>query len=397
MRVLLPTLLLAISCQDKAASEEPLPDQETDCTNGLDDDGDGKVDCADAPDCTVQCQATTETACSDGLDDDADGAIDCADPDCATAAVCTEICDNGVDDDGDGAIDCTDADCEGARACQEDCTDGRDNDRDGLVDCADDDCDGVEGCVEDCDNGVDDDDDGDIDCADDDCPEACLEDCTNGEDDDGDSLIDCEDGDCATHSACTEDCDNGEDDDDDGAVDCDDEDCWGNASCEGQTLLVRGGELNLRVTSFYSGGFNWSSFTFSTQRGGAQATITDPSGVLRIERSGTALTCGWSADLASFSGDRGAPLDLVNRSGFRTSGACGGASSALLPTRLIRDGSALKIATGSQPIWYGGVPTFSTSTSFSTSTFYSSFSFAIRRSSTASWTVPSVQGGPWVR
>ncbi len=50
--------------------------------------------------------------CSNGVDDDGDGKIDCADPDCAQDPVChTEICGNCIDDDGDGKVDYEDDDC----------------------------------------------------------------------------------------------------------------------------------------------------------------------------------------------------------------------------------------------------------------------------------------------
>jgi hypothetical protein len=56
-----------------------------------------------------------ETACNNGLDDDGDGKIDCADSDCADhAAVCVkqpEICDDGIDNDRDGFVDKDDSDC----------------------------------------------------------------------------------------------------------------------------------------------------------------------------------------------------------------------------------------------------------------------------------------------
>ena len=59
--------------------------------------------------------------CNNGVDDDGDGATDCADADCAADPACTtsppEDCSNGVDDDGDGAIDCADSDCIGDPAC----------------------------------------------------------------------------------------------------------------------------------------------------------------------------------------------------------------------------------------------------------------------------------------
>ncbi len=65
---------------------------------------------------------TPETACADGLDNDGDGAIDCADSDCAAAPACQAptsetACADGLDNDGDGAIDCADSDCAGTPAC----------------------------------------------------------------------------------------------------------------------------------------------------------------------------------------------------------------------------------------------------------------------------------------
>ena len=63
----------------------------------------------------------SETNCSDGVDNDNDTAIDCADIDCLgnPACVLTETnCSDGVDNDNDTAIDCVDADCVGNPACQ---------------------------------------------------------------------------------------------------------------------------------------------------------------------------------------------------------------------------------------------------------------------------------------
>jgi len=107
------------------------------CANGLDDDGDGLVDCAD-PECAAN-TACIELACSNGVDDDRDGLADCADIDCEHAIECNpEIaCGNGLDDDGDGAIDCDDLDCLGSPSCADD-----DLDDDGVPngeDCAPDD------------------------------------------------------------------------------------------------------------------------------------------------------------------------------------------------------------------------------------------------------------------
>ena len=160
--------------------------------------------------------AATE-ACGDGVDNDGDGDTDCADADCASDASCagpTETCDDGVDNDGDGDTDCADSDCADSHcvsdpACAsgvEDCDDGGDNDGDGDTDCDDSDCAGDASCTpEICDDGVDNNDDGDADCDDEACSgeAACLtEDCSNGMDDDGDGDVDCGDSTCPDEPVC---------------------------------------------------------------------------------------------------------------------------------------------------------------------------------------------------
>ncbi|MCH7839013.1 MAG: trypsin-like peptidase domain-containing protein [Planctomycetes bacterium] len=70
----------------------------------------------------VGCTPSTEV-CDDGVDNDCDGDVDCADADCSGDPACactpsTEVCDNGVDDDCDGATDCDDADCSADPACE---------------------------------------------------------------------------------------------------------------------------------------------------------------------------------------------------------------------------------------------------------------------------------------
>ncbi len=69
--------------------------------------------------------------CHDGIDNDGNGLIDCADPTCKgnPIALCpaketdcgmlgrTNCCNNGMDDDLDGPIDCADSDCTGDPLC----------------------------------------------------------------------------------------------------------------------------------------------------------------------------------------------------------------------------------------------------------------------------------------
>jgi len=57
---------------------------------------------------------TSDEDCTNGIDDDADGDLDCEDADCASYPDCLPIvehCGNGVDDDDDGDVDCADSDC----------------------------------------------------------------------------------------------------------------------------------------------------------------------------------------------------------------------------------------------------------------------------------------------
>jgi hypothetical protein len=113
--------------------------QELNCYNGIDDDGDGLVDCFDG-DCSGHIVCNIEFICDDGIDNDGDGFIDCADqPDCP--ACVGEICGDGIDNDGDGLIDCQDRDdCGASTLCENDCGDGVDNDGDGFYDYYDGDC-----------------------------------------------------------------------------------------------------------------------------------------------------------------------------------------------------------------------------------------------------------------
>ena len=127
------------------------------CTDGLDNDGDGLIDCADSdcasdPICILPPPKGVEI-CNDGLDNDSDSLVDCADPDCASDLICPKLsaptlppapvlapplstptgpapmipwlptltiegnCADGIDDDSDGLTDCADVDCEKSSDC----------------------------------------------------------------------------------------------------------------------------------------------------------------------------------------------------------------------------------------------------------------------------------------
>ena len=133
------------------------------CTNGIDDDGNGFIDCDDfscsradtSPDAPISsamriersmirqaCEATF-SVCNDGIDNDNDGFVDCADFSCQGFVT--------FDRDGEARSACLESlrapgdlgDTDPVAALQEAqdaCSDGNDNDNDGFVDCDDWDC-----------------------------------------------------------------------------------------------------------------------------------------------------------------------------------------------------------------------------------------------------------------
>ena len=247
-----------------------------------------------------------------------------------------EDCDSEGDEDGDGLADCEDPDC--ADVCIEDCESKGDEDQDGLADCEDPDCADV--CIEDCDDGIDNDGDGREDCRDIDCVDECPEDCENGSDDDYDGLVDCEDAECADHELCFEDCGNEDDDDRDGKTDCDDDDCWGTPECATVSARVTAGSAQAlaSIQSSYSWGpggppvyQNLLIFDLSASQ---------VSGELTLDYGSSVLGCQWSID--QMLGGKTSTLSFYNlqvpvtwRSGWRTSGACGGlVDSSILPDAL---------------------------------------------------------------
>jgi hypothetical protein len=141
------------------------------CSDGIDNDGNGFVDCADFG-CrngryVTACVENTATLCADGRDNDGDGRVDCQDSDCRVRGACgvpTESqpettlarCMDGIDNDGNTFVDCADFSCtradrgaspEAMMMCAQRaentaarCRDGIDNDGDGFTDCDDWDC-----------------------------------------------------------------------------------------------------------------------------------------------------------------------------------------------------------------------------------------------------------------
>jgi len=133
------------------------------CGDGLDNDRNGLMDCADDRcEDADGCDGEWGQGCIDGLDGDQDGLADCADSDCAAHHLCAELiewsCSNGLDGDEDGLTDCDDSDCATLWECdgvEDRCDDELDEDRDGLIDCDDPDCAAI--CTrneEDCSDGL---------------------------------------------------------------------------------------------------------------------------------------------------------------------------------------------------------------------------------------------------
>jgi nitrous oxidase accessory protein NosD len=120
------------------------PPVQPECSDGVDNDGDGRVDHPADRQCESPSDASERTQCADELDNDGDGRIDYpADPGCQSARDNSEgpnpQCSDGVDNDGDGAVDYpADPACQSVRDNTEganpQCSDGVDNDADGAVD-----------------------------------------------------------------------------------------------------------------------------------------------------------------------------------------------------------------------------------------------------------------------
>ena len=150
------------------------------CSDGIDNDLNGKIDCAD-PKCSTasNCREDTIANCTDGIDNNLNGLKDCEEAACRAllgGKLCEEkkgniyfldICHNGLDDNGDGKTDCDDLQCVADPACvvsgeaacapldksgrpgtpENCCSDDWDNDSNGLKDCADSSCVSVPICL----------------------------------------------------------------------------------------------------------------------------------------------------------------------------------------------------------------------------------------------------------
>ncbi len=183
--------------------------------------------------------------CSNGLDDDFDGKIDDNDKDCDES----QHCGDGIDNDDDGKKDCADPDCwgktgpNGVRCCgsDDDCGNKCKNCKYYKGECNNNICTWEEHIGTDEDN-----DEHDVECgyqcecndSDDTIHKDATEICTDEIDNDCDDLIDCDDPDCTNNPACapqTEtDCSNEIDDDGDGFIDCEDPDCAGREGPNGK-------------------------------------------------------------------------------------------------------------------------------------------------------------------
>jgi hypothetical protein len=90
------------------------------CSDGIDNDGDGRVDfpedlgCTSASDVSEQAPVSPGyMECDDGIDNDGDGLVDMADPGCPFPEASPENpqCNDGIDNNGDGRIDVADPNC----------------------------------------------------------------------------------------------------------------------------------------------------------------------------------------------------------------------------------------------------------------------------------------------
>ncbi len=257
--------LALVGCPDVKTPPVPIGSGAENCTNHIDDNGDGKIDCLD-PKCIDTSACVFGEICDNARDDNNNMLIDCADPQCegqtcgsnclcvggkkttfdgskdggavdagVKVPVDSGVVDSGVVDSGfrdSGVIGVPDAGvcvgcgagctCVGGVKTESNCGDQSDNDQDLATDCADSDCATAScgtGCLcaagrkteTLCNDGIDNNGLGGTDCADSDCTgQSCG--------------IGCQCGASVKKEVL---CSDGLDNDGDGASDCADSDCLG--------------------------------------------------------------------------------------------------------------------------------------------------------------------------
>ena len=127
-RLILLLLLPGCSIITDFSPDRFLEQSEERCSDGVDNDGNGAIDCADTPCKSFDFCKETQARCEDGRDNDADGLVDCHDPDCCSQPKCSmepscgettaTACTDGTDNDNNGLTDCADFSCQVADCCE---------------------------------------------------------------------------------------------------------------------------------------------------------------------------------------------------------------------------------------------------------------------------------------
>jgi len=142
-----------VDCNDGSTTVNPGAVEN--CTNGTDDNCNGLVDAQDPAAVGCATTSTTCTdADGDGyaIEGGGCGPVDSNDSNPAVNPEAKENCSNGIDDNGNGLIDGADPACavcvptSRVEKKKRACTDGADNDCNGLVDCADPSCSSTRNC-----------------------------------------------------------------------------------------------------------------------------------------------------------------------------------------------------------------------------------------------------------
>jgi len=114
------------TCDEYCADVKDCDDSESnilgclwiECSDGVDNDGDGKIDTEDDG-CSGASTDNDETDCGDGMCEGGETPVDCS-ADCGQPE-----CNDGIDNDGDGVVDLDDAGCSGLTDHDEtNCLDG---------------------------------------------------------------------------------------------------------------------------------------------------------------------------------------------------------------------------------------------------------------------------------